>query len=55
VNGTPGLPLTLEAATNLARPVQWTAVLTKNVATMPFDLVDYEVKAAQKFYRAHQP
>ncbi len=57
VDGTAGVPLTVEAATNLVGSVQWTPLLTTNVATMPFDFVDYDVKTAQypqKFYRVHQ-
>jgi hypothetical protein len=49
---------TLEACTNLANPVQWTPLLTTNVATMPFDYVDRDAlteACPQKFYRVHQP
>ena len=58
VDASPGVPVTIEAATNLTPPIQWKALLTTNVAIMPFDFVDFDVKAAehpQKFYRAHQP
>jgi hypothetical protein len=54
VDGPPGLPLTVEAATNLVGAVQWTPLLTTNAASLPFDFVDYDVKPAehpQKFYR----
>jgi hypothetical protein len=52
------VPFTIEAATNVAGPDQWTPLLTTNVATMPFDLVDFgamQVQFSQKFYRVHQP
>jgi hypothetical protein len=58
VEATPGVPFTLEAATNLADPSSWQPLLTTNVATMPFDFVDFDVKVAekpQKFYRVRQP
>ena len=58
IDATPNLPFTLEAATNLADPNSWQPLLTTNVATMPFDFVDFDVKAAdkpQKFYRVRQP
>jgi hypothetical protein len=58
VDATPGVPFTIEAATNLAAPVVWRELLTTNVAAMPFDFVDFDVKAAdqtQKFYRLRQP
>jgi hypothetical protein len=58
VDALTNVPFTVEVATNLASPVQWTALLTTNVATMPFDFVDFDVKSAeqpQKFYRVHQP
>lgn len=58
VNATPSLTFTLEAATNLSDPNSWQPLLTTNVATMPFDFVDFDVKLAdkpQKFYRVRQP
>jgi hypothetical protein len=58
VEATPGVPFTLEAATNLLGPVTWSPLLTTNVPGMPFDYVDFDVKIAekpQKFYRARQP
>ena len=57
VDATPNLPFTLEAATNLADPNSWQPLLTTNVATMPFDFVDFDVKLTnkpQKFYRVRQ-
>ena len=58
IDATLSVPFTLEAATNLADPNSWQPLLTTNVATMPFDFVDFDVKAAdkpQKFYRVRQP
>jgi hypothetical protein len=58
IEATPNLPFTLEAATNLSDPNSWQSLLTTNVATMPFDFVDFDVKTAekpQKFYRVRQP
>jgi hypothetical protein len=58
VDATPETPFTLQAATSLVAPVQWTTLLTTDVANMPFDLLDFDVKATeqpQKFYRVHQP
>jgi len=58
VEATPGVPFTLEAATNLLAPISWTPLLTTNVPAMPFDYVDFDVKLSekpQKFYRARQP
>ena len=54
----PIMPFTLEAATHLNAPIPWTPLLTTNVATMPFDYVDFDVKLSekpQKFYRVRQP
>ena len=58
VDAAPGVPFTLEAATSLNAPIAWTPLLTTNVATMPFDYVDFDVKQSgkpQKFYRVRQP
>jgi hypothetical protein len=58
IEATPGVPFTLEAATNLLGPITWTPLLTTNVPAMPFDYVDFDVKQSeqpQKFYRVHQP
>jgi hypothetical protein len=58
VEATTGVPFTLEAATNLSDPNSWQPLLTTNVATMPFDFVDFDVKLAdkpRKFYRVRQP
>lgn len=58
IDATPNLPFTLEAATNLSDPNSWQPLLTTNVATMPFDFVDFDVKLTdkpQKFYRVRQP
>jgi hypothetical protein len=35
VDATPGVPFTLEAATNLNAPIPWTPLLTTNVPAMP--------------------
>ena len=37
VDATPGVPFTLEAATNLNAPNSWSPLLTTNVPAMPFD------------------
>jgi hypothetical protein len=58
LNAAPGVSFTLEAATNLLDPNSWQPLLTTNVATMPFDFVDFDVKLSekpQKFYRVRQP
>jgi hypothetical protein len=58
VDATPGVPFTLQAATNLNAPIPWTPLLTTNVPAMPFDYVDFDVKLSekpQKYYRVRQP
>ena len=58
VDATPGVPFTLEAATNLSLTNAWTPLLTTNVPVMPFDYVDFDVKLSEKphkFYRVRQP
>jgi hypothetical protein len=58
VDASPNVPFTIEGKTNVVGADQWTPLLTTNVATMPFDFVDFDVRGAnypQKFYRAHQP
>ena len=58
VDAAPSVPFTLEAATNLSDPNPWQPLLTTNIATMPFDYVDFDVKLTnkpQKFYRVRQP
>lgn len=58
IDATPDFPFTLEAATNLSDPNSWQPLLITNVATMPFDFVDFDVKLADKphkFYRVRQP
>jgi hypothetical protein len=58
VDATPGVPFTVQAATNLTAPISWTSLLTTNVPAMPFDYVDLDVKMAekpQKYYRVSQP
>jgi hypothetical protein len=57
-DGMPGTPYTIEAATNLHEPVQWSPLWTTNPPAMPFDYVDFDVKLSekpQKFYRVRQP
>jgi hypothetical protein len=54
----PGVPFTLESATDLSVPLPWTPLLITNVPAMPFDYVDFDVKLSdkpQKFYRVRQP
>jgi hypothetical protein len=49
---------TLQAATNLNASIPWTPLLTTNVAVMPFDYVDFDVRISDKphkFYRVRQP
>ena len=58
VDAAPGVPFTLEAATDLGAPMPWTPLLTTNVPAMPFDYVDFDVKLSDKphkFYRVRQP
>ena len=58
VDATPGVPFTLEAATNLTAPIPWTPLLTTNVPALPFDFVDFDVKLSEKphkYYRVRQP
>ena len=58
VDATPGVPFTLQAATNLTAPIAWSSLLTTNVPAMPFDYVDFDVKLSEKprkFYRVRQP
>ena len=56
--GTLGTPYTLEAATSLTPPIQWSPLWTTNPPALPFDYVDFDVKIAEKprkFYRVRQP
>jgi hypothetical protein len=56
--GTVGTPFTIEAATNVNGPVQWTPIFTTNPAALPFEFTDFDVRIAaypQKFYRVRQP
>jgi hypothetical protein len=55
VNGTPGVPFTIEATTNLTGQGGWAPVLTTNSATMPYFFTDPNVNNAGKFYRVQQP
>lgn len=58
VNADVGVPFTVEAATDLSALMPWAPVFTTNVATMPFDYVDFDVKVAdkpRKYYRVRQP
>ncbi len=54
VDAAPNLPFTLEATTDLGDPTAWQPLVTTNVPTMPFALVDFDVKVSgkpRKFYR----
>ncbi len=56
--GTLGTPFTLEAATSLTPPIQWSPLWTTNPPALPFDYVDFDVKLTNKrhrFYRVRQP
>jgi hypothetical protein len=58
VDATPGVPFTIEAATDLSAAFPWRPLLTTNVPAMPFDFVDFDVKLSakpQKYYRVRQP
>jgi hypothetical protein len=55
VEGTPGMPLTIEAASDLNSARSWTGLFTTNSARMPFWFTDGEVKDGSKFYRVRQP
>ena len=58
VDATPGVPFTIEAATDLNLPVHWTPLFATNVPTMPFDYVDFDVRITEKprkYYRVRQP
>ena len=58
VDATPGVPFTLDAATNLTAPMPWTPLVTTNVPAMPFDYVDFDVRPSeqpQKYDRVRQP
>jgi len=57
VDAQPGVPFTVEAAPDLGAPMPWTPIFTTNVATMPFDFVDFDVRLTnwpRKFYRVQQ-
>jgi hypothetical protein len=53
--GTPGLPLTLEATSELGSAAGWTALLTTAAPKGPFWFTDREVAAGPRFYRLRQP
>jgi hypothetical protein len=58
VDAATNVPFTLEAATDFSSPLPWAPLFTTNVATMPFDYVDFDVKLTnwpRKFYRVRQP
>jgi len=58
VNADVGVPFTIEAAGDLSAPMSWAPIFTTNVATMPFDFVDFDVRLTnwpRKFYRVRQP
>ena len=57
-DGRVGRPYTIEAATNMNKPVQWTPLFTTNPVALPFEFTDFDVRSPaypQKFYRVRQP
>jgi hypothetical protein len=54
VDGVPGVPFTIEAATELGLPQAWKSLWTTNSTRMPFWFTDSEVKTGSKFYRVEQ-
>jgi len=54
VNGTPDADFTIEGASTLTPPIQWTPLLTTNSSTMPFYFTDLDVQGPQKFYRVRE-
>ena len=58
VDAIPGIPFTVQIANDLSAPIDWAPRLTTNVAVMPFDFVDFDVRRTewpQKYYRVLQP
>jgi len=58
VEAEPGVPFTIEAAGDLSAPMPWAPIFSTNVATMPFDYVDFDVRHTnwpRKFYCVRQP
>jgi hypothetical protein len=53
VKGTPGIPTSILATTNLSLG-EWTTVLSTNPPTGDFDWVDSSARTGSKFYRARQ-
>jgi len=55
VEATPGLPVTIEAASDITFPTRWIPLVTTNAPGTPFWFTDSDVKAGSKFYRVRQP
>jgi hypothetical protein len=55
IDATPGVPFTIESATDLGLPQPWSPLVTTNSNRMPFWFTDRDVAAGSKFYRVRQP
>jgi len=54
LNGEPGSPITLEAATHLTPSTVWSPVVTTNPPSLPILVTDTAVDSEMKFYRVQQ-
>ena len=55
INAQPGVPFTIESATDLGLAQPWSPLLTTNSTRMPFWFTDRDANAPSKFYRVRQP
>jgi len=55
IDAQPGVPFTIESATDLRLPQPWSPLLTTNSTRMPFWFSDRDANATSKFYRVRQP
>jgi hypothetical protein len=55
IDATPGVPFTIESATDLGLPQPWSPLVTTNSNRMPLWFTDRDVAAGSKFYRVRQP
>jgi hypothetical protein len=55
IDATPGVPFTIESATDLGLPQPWSLLVTTNSNRMPFWFTDRDVAAGSRFYRVRQP
>jgi hypothetical protein len=55
LDATPGIPLTIEATTNVSDAASWMSLFTTNLVATPVDFTDERPSSPRMFYRARQP